>query len=209
MNKSDQFSAWTGEFGHDYLARNGVVHPDDIRIRAGCLSAVLKSIDTPPTSILEVGCNVGLNLHALAQISEAALHGVEPFVEAFEKLNSADGPKLASSHCNDGAHLPYDDASIDLVFTSGVLIHVHPDDLFDVMDEVHRVSKRYILCNEYFGKKPEELLYRGKAGLLFKRDFGGAYLDRYQDLKPVAQGFFWQRVTPYDDTTWWLFEKQG
>jgi hypothetical protein len=33
------------------------------------------------------------------------------------------------------------------------------------------------------------------------------WLDLYQDLKPVAYGFFWKPVTGVDDATWWLFEK--
>ena len=53
----------------------------------------------------------------------------------------------------------------------------------------------------------EEIPYRGETGLLFKRDFGRAYLEGWPDLRPVATGFMWSATTPFDDTTWWLFEK--
>src|SRR5690606_27319490 len=94
------------------------------------------------------------------------------------------GGRLAGSACATGQALPYDDASIDLVFTSGVLIHVAPADLPAVMDETVRVARRYVWCNEYFAKQPEEIPYRGRAGLLFKRDFGRLYLERYPSLRP-------------------------
>lgn len=209
MAKTKQTEAWTGDFGREYLARNGTVDEADLAVRAGCLKQVLDACPTAPASILEVGSNVGLNLHAFARLSAADLHAVEPFREAFDRLTGAEGPTLASAHCTDGSALPHADGSIDMVFTSGVLIHVHPDTLESVMDEVHRVAGRYVWVNEYFGKKPEELPYRGATGLLWKRDFGGAYLDRFPDLKPIATGFFWARTTPYDDTTWWLFEKRA
>jgi hypothetical protein len=75
------------------------------------------------------------------------------------------------------------------------------------MSEVVRVSKRYVLCNEYFAKSPEEIQYRGHQGLLFKRDFGRYYTEQWPALKPLNTGFFWLGNSPFDDTTWWLCEK--
>ena len=50
--------------------------------------------------------------------------------------------------------------------------------------------------------------YRGQEGLLFKRDFGGLWLDSFPSLRTVAYGFAWKRVTGVDNLTWWLFEKR-
>ena len=60
-----------------------------------------------------------------------------------------------------------------MAFTSGVLIHIEPERLGATMDEIHRVSSKYILCAEYFSPRAETLRYRGQEGLLFKNDFGG------------------------------------
>jgi hypothetical protein len=49
--------------------------------------------------------------------------------------------------------------------------------------------------------------YRGHEGLLFKRDFGGMWLDLFPKIDPVANGFFWSRTTGLDDLNWWLFRK--
>ena len=96
-----------------------------------------------------------------------------------------------------------------MAFTSGVLIHIHPDDLLDSMGEIHRVAKRYVVCIEYFSDKPEMIPYRGHDDRLFKRDFGSYYLDNFPDLSVVDYGFSWKRLTGLDNLTWWVFEKRS
>jgi hypothetical protein len=108
-----------------------------------------------------------------------------------------------------GEAIPFPDGAAELVFTAGVLIHVPPDNLPAVADEMHRVSSRFILVSEYFASEPEEKRYRGQDGLLFKRDFAGFFLDRFDDLEVVADGFLWKRTTGIDDTTWALMGKRG
>ena len=99
------------------------------------------------------------------------------------------------------------DASLDLVFTSGVLIHVAPDVLPAAYREMHRISARYLLTIEYFSAEPEEKPYRGQQGLLFKRDFGALWLEMFPDLQIVDYGFFWRPATGLDNLTWWLLRK--
>ena len=74
-------------------------------------------------------------------------------------------------------------------------------------DEIFRVSSRYILCIEYFSPDPVTIHYRGHDDLLFKRDYGGLWLDWYPVLEHVADGFFWKRTTGLDNVNWWLFRK--
>ena len=71
----------------------------------------------------------------------------------------------------------------------------------------YRVTRRYIVCIEYFSDKPEEIPYRGHDGVLFKRDFGGFWIDNFPDLETRDYGFVWKRVTGLDNLTWWVFEK--
>jgi ubiquinone/menaquinone biosynthesis C-methylase UbiE len=123
-------------------------------------------------------------------------------------ISSQNGLKLEKAFNCDAFKIPLADESIDLVFTAGVLIHIHPNDLLKAMSEIVRVSKRYVLCMEYFSHQPEEILYRGQKGLLFKRDFGSFYLDNFPQLKCLNYGFLWKKEFPiFDDMTWWLFEK--
>ena len=103
--------------------------------------------------------------------------------------------------------MPFDNSSIELVFTSGVLIHIPDEALDQAISEILRVSSRYILTLEYFSPEPMSIPYRGHNDFLFKRDYGELFLDASPDLEYVADGFFWKRVTGLDNLNWWLFRK--
>ncbi|MBM3559398.1 MAG: methyltransferase domain-containing protein [Alphaproteobacteria bacterium] len=198
---------WKGEFGDAYVARN-VADKAIVSVMRGVFARVLAPVSmAPPRSILEVGCNIGINLRALRLLGDAELFAVEPNVTARRRV-LADGI-VDAAHLFDatGDALPMADATVDLAFTAGVLIHIPEPHLQATMREIHRVSRRYVLCMEYFARNPETIRYRGHDDMLFKRDFGGLYLDLFPDLRIVADGFFWRRSTGADDLTWCLFEK--
>ena len=98
----------------------------------------------------------------------------------------------------------------DLVFTSGVLIHINPEELPVVYKLLYETSKKYILINEYYNPSPVEVKYRGNEGVLFKRDFAGEIMDKYPDLTMIDYGFVYHRdyVFPSDDVTWFLLQKK-
>jgi pseudaminic acid biosynthesis-associated methylase len=200
---------WAGAFGDAYADRNAATL-EAVQTRLRMLAPILARLDgDPPQDILECGCNIGLNLRALRQLTRAELHAIEPNAHARQQV--LDDRVLERGRLHDAtlAQLPFGDASVDLVFTSGVLIHVPPDRLERAMQEVHRVSRKYVLAVEYFSVKPEAAEYRGQTGIMWKRDFGGAYLDMFPDLVPIDVGFLWRRTTGCDDATWWLFRKRG
>ncbi len=204
-----QVELWRSQFGADYAERGGNrVSNDGQRLLVRDWGRMLAHAVTPaPESVLEVGCNIGRNLLALRHFVPE-VHGVEPNPAACH--TAKDHPELANARIteSDGFTLPYDDSSIDLVFTSGVLIHVAPDDLSRMVDEIMRVSRRYVLCIEYFSHQPESVKYHGMDGYLFKRDFGRFYLERHPGLRVLDYGFLWQALDSSDDSNWWLFAKQ-
>ena len=53
--------------------------------------------------------------------------------------------------------------------------------------------------------------YRGHTEKLFKRDFAGEMLDRFNDLKLADYGFVYRRdmLFPQDDINWFLLEKHS
>ena len=209
MTDTTQLDAWRGEFGDKYIDRNESL-TEVLRMRTRMWAEMLKTtFGAEPESILEVGCNIGLNLRAIDRLCAATLHAVEPNAKARQRV--LDDRVVADERLYNatGQKLPFGAGEIDMVFSSGVLIHVHPDDLGTVADEMHRVSNRWILVAEYFSTKPESIPYRGRNDLLFKRDFGGYFLDRFDDLEIVTDGFLWQRSTGIDDLTWVLFRKKN
>lgn len=204
---TSELSHWRGKFGDDYTDRN-LSTAEILLARKKLWSEILSlCAPEPPRSILEVGSNIGVNLRAISQLTPAALYALEPNARARRQL--VEDGVVAPERAMDGtaSAIPLPDGACDLAFTSGVLIHIHPDDLPAATAEIVRVTRRYVVCVEYFADKPEEVIYRGQPGLLFKRDFGAFYLDRFADLVPLGCGFAWRRTTGLDNLTWWLFRK--
>lgn len=205
---SRQEDLWRGDFGDAYTDRNAASE-ERLAARTAHWARILRTtLGVPPRSVLEVGANIGLNLRALRNLTGAEFYAVEPNVKARGILTNQGVVPEANVLDGVGASIALPDASMDLVFTSGVLIHIHPDNLLTSCREIHRVSRRYVACIEYFSDREEEVFYRGHAEALFKRDFGGFYMDNFPDLRILDYGFAWKRVTGLDNLTWWLFEKQ-
>jgi spore coat polysaccharide biosynthesis protein SpsF len=208
MSEIKALSAWSGAFGDAYTERNGA-SLEKVRGRVRAWGEIIKAMGAVlPKSILEVGPNIGLNLRALPALLDAQLFAIEPNESAREVLIKDKVLEAKNLMAGYGHEIAMQDASVELSFTSGVLIHVDPSVLNKTLDEIHRVSSTYIVCIEYFAAKPETISYRGEQDLLFKNDFGGLYLDRYSDLELVDYGFFWKRMTTMDDANWWLFKKR-
>jgi len=202
-----QVEFWRGDFGNAYTDRNAL-RPELMRARTMLWSEILRVMrGDGPRTILEVGANIGVNLRALSVLTDAHKRAVEPNDTARAILVEDNVVAADDARPGTAASIPWPNASADLVFTSGVLIHIHPDHLEASMRDIHRVSSRWVLSIEYFSDRPEEVRYRGHEGVLFKRDFGGMWLDLFPDLKLADCGFCWKRETGLDNLTWWLFRK--
>jgi pseudaminic acid biosynthesis-associated methylase len=200
---------WQGKFGADYVERN---RPDDTTTAeaAAVFGRMLTGAIGDIRSVLEVGASVGINLRGLRRLMpEASIAAVEPFAAACAELRRTQAEIGLSAILEaDAFNIPAADNSFDLVFTNGVLIHVPPARLADAMREIVRVSRRFVLCSEYFSHTPVEIPYHGNTGMLWKRDFGGRYLEVAPSLRVRSYGFTWQHEFPhFDDLNWWLFEK--
>ena len=90
----------------------------------------------------------------------------------------------------------------------GVLIHIQPDRLPTIYENLFKGSKKYILIGEYYNPTPVEIEYRGVSGVLYKRDFAGELIDSF-DLKLIDYGFIYHRdeIKKLDDITWFLLSK--
>ena len=200
---------WQGEFGENYALRagNALDRNGLRRLRRNWGQILSRAVSPEVSSVLEVGANIGRNLVALDGMV-GQLCAVEPNYHCCKEMH--DNPTLGEALVLQGHSfaLPFSDSCIDLVFTSGVLIHIAPSDLIDATAEIIRVARHYVLCIEYFSREPMSIPYRDIGeGYLFKRDFGSWYLDHYPALDVVDYGFLWSRVDSGDDLNWWLFRK--
>jgi pseudaminic acid biosynthesis-associated methylase len=190
---------WAGSFGDDYLERNSEAGSG----RNAFWDQMLTSYDIQ--RVLEVGCNTGANLQWIVNhVAPAETYGVDVNQEALGRLRARIPSVNAISAV--ARELPFRDRWFDLAFTTGVLIHQPYSTLPIVMSEVVRVSRRYVLCGEYFATSTTEVPYRGHSGALFKRDYGRLYQDLFPELELVDQGLL-GRADGWDDVTWWLFER--
>lgn len=203
--KTEQEAFWSGTFGNEYADRNrGEML---VAGRSHMLSNALRRAG-PVASAIEFGPNIGLNLLALRRLLPAIeLAAIEINAKAVESLKQIDG--LAVHH---GSILErHATRAYDLAFCSGILIHINPDALPAVYDNLYAASGRLILVAEYYNPAPVAIPYRGHSDRLFKRDFAGEILDRFSDLRLVDYGFQYHRDPnfPADDLTWFLLEKRG
>ena len=191
---------WGGEFGDAYVDRNREAGMG----RGPYWKSVLAR--TGARDVLEVGCNVGGNLRWIVEeLGPETVTGIDINEKALREVRESLKIRAELASATD---LPFADGSFDLVFTMGVLIHQAPDALPRVMSEIVRTSRRWVLCGEYFSEEVTEVPYRGHAGALYKRDFGGDYARWFPRLALVDRGFLPRSPeTSWDDVTWWLFEK--
>lgn len=156
------------------------------------------------SKILEVGSNVGHNLVSLSRIKDYQLVGLEP--SKYAVLQGRSSTNLISILEGNIFDIPFKDGYFDLVFSCGVLIHISIEDLPKAMDEMYRVSNRYLLVVEYFAEKETVIPYHGHNNMLWKRDFKKHFEERFPKMKLLKSGY-WDKADGFDRTHWWLFEK--
>jgi pseudaminic acid biosynthesis-associated methylase len=190
---------WSDAFGVAYTARNAAAdaHAGE---RHHALGTRLAARD-----VLEVGCNLGLNLTRMAEDPRFEVTGVDVCREALRQARK----RLPTARFVRATayRLPFAPGTFDWVFTCGVLIHLAPVDLGLALAELARVSRRYVWIGEYYSPAPEVVPYRGKSRALFKCDFGAAFRQSVPDACLRDTGFWSKAETGFDDLTWWLFEK--
>ena len=200
--KTEQEQFWAGDFGLNYIDRN---KSERLLYSKVAMWAQMLRAANGVKSARELGCNIGLNLVALKRLNPSiVLSGYEINEAAAKQASELD---VATIH--HGSILEeITDAAVDLTFTAGVLIHINPEYLENVYDNLVNGSNRYVLVAEYYNPSPTKITYRGHEDRLFKRDFAGDLIDNY-GLRLIDYGFVYKRDNwaPQDDITWFLLEK--
>jgi pseudaminic acid biosynthesis-associated methylase len=202
---TEQEKFWAEQYARDYITKNS--HFDeDLGARAWRIM-LGKTHDI--RSVLECGCNIGRNLVSLDRILPDAKKSIIEISDlAFRHVTSRFTLDVTFNGSIRDSN--FEPGSFDLVFTTGVLIHIHPDDLLSNMQKMFDYSRRYVLMGEYFNRTPVMIEYQGQHNRLFKRDFGKLFIETF-GVNLVDYGFFWGHIydaAGFDDITWWLFEKR-
>lgn len=185
---------WRGDFGNAYIARQNVKWQD----RAPLLKHIIEQ--TGATTFIDVGTNVGHNLLALRSLSnEFAMSGIDVNEEAVA-IAGTQGFDVHYGTADQVAEM-FGDGVADMVITSGVLIHIAPEDLKAAMQAIVDASSQYVLAIEYESPQERAIEYRGHDSKLWARPFGKLYQDLGMSL--VETGV----ATGYDQCTYWLLEK--
>jgi pseudaminic acid biosynthesis-associated methylase len=192
QSPTHQMKVWQDQFGKEYTERS-VFSPKGLDweyqatwgvTRTAMNADFLQGVEQDGC-ILEVGCNVGNQLLCLQSMGFTRLYGIEIQAYAVEKAKSrSQDINIIQGSAFD---LPFRDAYFDLVFTSGVLIHLNPSDLPKALGEIHRCSRHFIWGFEYFAERFTEVRYRGQENMLWKGDYSGAYQRQFPNLRLIKE----------------------
>ncbi len=196
MNRvTEQMQEWAGEFGKQYTDRNArsleemeLSYQNHYGItRMEMNSRFIGDLDLD-MRVLEVGANIGNQLLCLQKVGFKNLYGIELQSYAVELSKSrTSGIGIIQGSAFD---IPFKDGFFGLVFTSGLLIHINPSDINEVLDEIYRCTKQYIWCFEYYSDVYTKIEYRGHTDLLWKSNFSKLFLDRFSSLRLVREEHF-------------------
>lgn len=177
---------WLGEFGDSYMQRNNNIEKinDDYKKETGItveqvFQKFFDKVDKN-SKILELGCNIGLNLGMLQKMGFTNLCGVELNEKA---LVIAKKNNKNITFINSSIEDFESDETFDLVFTAGVLIHINPSILDSVIRKVTNLTHRYIFGFEYYSDNLVEIKYRNHQNTCWKQNFPLLF----QKLSPSLQ----------------------
>lgn len=186
---------WQGTFGDLYVERNlsALSLPKRGQFWDGLFTKY------PVESVIEVGSGAGANLRHLRAKRIVGVDVNESALKIARLL-----PDVLAIRA-DAARIPLPDQAFEMSLCVGLLIHIPDHELLNVMDELWRLSSKYIFVGEYDAPRTTEVEYRGERGLLWKRPYRDLFLARFV-LTAIDEGFLAQE-DGFDNVTWTLFQK--
>jgi len=159
MNPQQEY--WKGSGGDRYAERNSEFH--NVEYEDGLRLDIFKSfLDKIPrdSTILEIGCSRGQTTKILKDMGFHKITGIDINQSAIQQAR-CDFPELTFIHksVEDCIFM----LNFDLVITSGVLIHIHPDDLPKVIDKIKSLSNKYIFGYEYYSNLTKSIKHPSKC----------------------------------------------
>lgn len=213
MKNNPQIKTWTSEFGGEYTSRNTFKSEEEFNnfflkrylITRDEFYKNYLSMIPYESSILEVGANIGNQLSSLFRIGYKNLYGIEIQKDAINYAHqSLPYIDIIYGLAQD---IPFKENYFDAVFTNNVLIHISPENINSVMEEIYRTSKKYIFGFEYFSDDFTEINYRQKKGLLWKADYCKLFMQNFPNLRILKKKIFIPQDEPDNKDQFYILEK--
>ena len=215
-----QEDKWSGSFGKSYADRNPKSAWDMDKLYTATYGVtrsalnwevLIPNVGVPlrgenSTRILEVGCGLGCQLALLAEMGFDNLYGIDLQAHPGADVNQRTTLNLMRASALD---IPFKSGFFDLVFTSGLLIHISPKDLPRAMAEIHRCSRRWIWGMEYYAETLTDIVYRGERDLLWKGPYAQLYLEACPDLELVCEKKLCYKAAPEAQDRMFLLRKKS
>ena len=142
------------------------------------------------SSVLEIGCGTGIDLRLFPDSFE--IHGVDLHQKAIdiakEKL------PIGDFKIGDITNLPFEDSSVDFVFTHGLLNYLDDETLEKGVSEMYRVAGKYIMNCEKFEESEKQIDEHHKFRNMLKRWMNYkvkvvSNVDMHEDIDPDKSRF--------------------
>ena len=148
MTRRIQDVFWTKDYADDYANKNSEFNNE---LGKTGWEKILSKAKLVEKTYLEIGCNIGRNLDQLKLYDpDLKASAVEINPKALNYVKSRH--ELQQSYCGPAQDAEFSANSFELVFTSGVLIHIPPSVLVGIMKKIFDWSSRYIVLAEYFNR---------------------------------------------------------
>ena len=189
LNK--QQNLWKGSFGDSYIKRNfSLDHINEVykKLTGVTQEEIIYEFFNPlkrDISIIELGCNIGLKLSILKKMGFVNLTGVEINKNALKEAQQ-NNPEINFIQSSIEEFNPNQE-KFDLVFTSGVLIHISPLSINQIIKKIIDLSRNYIFGFEYLSENLVEVNYRGNAESLWKQNFPTLFQKQSPDLQLIKE----------------------
>ena len=208
-----QMKEWIGDFGKKCTDRNALTLDEMnemYRKKFGMSREDLNNLFIDEMNrnikILEIGSNIGNQLLLLQKMGFKNLYGIE--INSYAVELSKSRTKNINIIQGSAFDIPFKDKYFDLVFTSGLLVHIAPHDINLVLHEIYRCTKKYIWGFEYYDEKYTEVIYRSKKNLLYKTNFPQLYIDLFKNMQLIKE----KKIKYLNDSNvdvMFLLEKKG
>jgi SAM-dependent methyltransferase len=178
---SYQQDFWSGVFGDEY---NGFA--DHVRwemstgMKLTPLMADCLSVATTDMSVMDYGCGDGLMLTILKNLNFKHVSGVDINAKQIEKCRE----KYKEFDFTCSSVEDFEPKKHDISLHSGLLIHMNPNALDDVMRKIYENTNKFIIGKELSTPLPEDIGDRSRDPMWHGKIFTRRWMKKWKQLYP-------------------------